>query len=162
MNKADAGMKHFDKSRLGYLRQRLGRAENIDQLFQVSGEAVHELLSLEPVLENSWWNSRILWWSEWTILLTGSMLTIAMRALWQEIKGVMRSVCRTTVPRAHGDATGKSKMKDGGAVSSVKEEVDTLMKLKQKELSELCKARGFAGSGTKEVLASRLVHSFFG
>ena len=89
------------------------------------------------------------------------MLTIAMQALWQEIKGVMRSVCKTVVPRAHGDATGKSKMKDEGAVSSVKEKVDTLMKLKQKELSELCKARGLACSGTKEVLASRLVQ-FFG
>ena len=90
------------------------------------------------------------------------MLTIAMQALWQETKGVVRPVCRTFVPRAHVEATGKSK-NEYGAISSGKDGVDktTLMKLKQKELSELCKAQSLASSGTKNVLASRLTQ-FFG
>ena len=72
-------------------------------------------------------------------------------------KGVVRPVCKTFVPRAHVEATGKSKNEDG-AVSSGKDGIDkaTSIKLKQKELSELCKARGLACSGTKEVLANRL------
>ena len=126
-----------------------------------TGEAVQELLSLEPVFVNTGMNSRILSWKEWAILVVGMLLTVAVQTLWQEVKNLARSVCRSVVARAQPEATGKSK-RDEGAVGSGKDgiEIATLMKLKQKELSNLCRARGLAYSGTKEVLASRLSQFF--
>ena len=46
-DKADVGTKHFDVQRLECLRKRLGRAKDLTELFEVDGENLTELFSIE-------------------------------------------------------------------------------------------------------------------